>query len=62
MLSHYIAVSHEMGWVRKPAKDVSTTIMEYRNLIHPEKQWRLGIILEPQDSRMFFVIFSELSK
>lgn len=60
-LSNYIEVSSEMGWIRKPAKDVSTTIMEYRNLIHPEKQWRLGVILEPQDSRMFYAIFKELS-
>ncbi len=61
-LSNYIAVSHEMGWIRKSAKDVSVAIMEYRNLIHPEKQWRLNVILEPQDSRIFFTIFNELSK
>lgn len=61
-LNNYISVANEMGWVRRPARDVSTTIMEYRNLIHPEKQWRLGILLEPQDSRMFFAIFNELSR
>ncbi|MCX6737753.1 MAG: hypothetical protein NTX26_03430 [Candidatus Parcubacteria bacterium] len=60
-LNNYIAIAHEMRWIRKPARDISTTIMEYRNLIHPEKQLRLGIVLEPQDSRMFFAIFKELS-
>ncbi|MBU1202716.1 hypothetical protein KKH39_01595 [Patescibacteria group bacterium] len=61
-LSNFIDVSFSMGWVRKPAKDIGTTIMEYRNLIHPEKQLRLKIFLEPQDSQMFFVIFNELTK
>jgi len=61
-LQNYIGVAHEMGWIRKSAKDVSVTMMEYRNLIHPEKQLRLKIILEPQDSKMFWAVFKELSK
>lgn len=61
-LSNYIAVSHDLGWIRKAAKDVGVTLMEYRNLIHPEKQLRLKITIEPQDSRMFRAIFHELSK
>lgn len=61
-LSNFIDISFAMGWVRKPAKDVGSTIMEYRNLIHPEKQLRLKIFLEPQDAQMFWVIFNELIK
>ncbi len=61
-LNNFIDISFSMDWVRRPAKDVGTTIMEYRNLIHPEKQLRLKIFLKPQDSRMFWVIFNELIK
>jgi len=50
-LSNFIDVSYEMGWVRRAAKDVGINIMEYRNLIHPEKQLRLKIDFS------FFVIF-----
>jgi len=61
-LNNFIDISFTMGWVRKAAKDVGINIMEYRNLIHPEKQLRLKISLEPQDSQMFWVIFNELIK
>lgn len=61
-LSNFIDISFTMGWVRRAAKDVGVNIMEYRNLIHPEKQLRLKISLEPEDSQMFWVIFNELIK
>ncbi len=61
-LKYYIPVAHEMGWIRKAAKDVSSIMMEYRNLIHPEKQLRLGVTIEPQDANMFWVIFMQLSE
>lgn len=61
-LKHFIHVAHEMEWIRKAAKDISSVMMEYRNLIHPEKELRLGVILEPRDAAMFWAVFIQLSE
>lgn len=37
-LFELIVVSHSLGWIKKPMKDFSGHIREYRNLVHPAKQ------------------------
>lgn len=39
-LSELIAVCHERGWLEKDTKDFSSTLREYRNLVHPVAQSR----------------------
>ena len=67
-LNDFIEVSHEMGWIRKPVKDVSAILRDYRNIIHPEKElslmrkMKIDVLVNNLDAKMFWRIFFELSE
>jgi hypothetical protein len=58
MLSDYIRVVHEVKWVSVSVKDVGEVLRDYRNFIHPYKQFTHGVHLTPDDAMLFW----ELSK
>jgi len=57
-LSNYIDVAHELKWISESAKDVSTILRKYRNLIHPARQLSNQTELTTEEP----VFFWELSK
>lgn len=65
-LNDYIEVGHEMGWIRKPAKDIGGVLRDYRNIIHPVKELtmlkeqRIAVLIDASDAKMFWRVFSEL--
>jgi hypothetical protein len=65
-LNDFIEVSHEIGWIRKPLKDVSTVMRDYRNIIHPVKELSLmkelgvDVLITVADAKMFWRVFVEL--
>lgn len=67
-LNDFIEVSHEMNWIRKPLKDISTTLRDYRNIIHPVKELSLmkelgtNVLVNNSDAKMFWRVFFELSE
>jgi hypothetical protein len=61
-LNAYIDVSHDLGWIRKSARDVGVVLRDYRNFIHPEKEFTHGITLEENDARIFWAIFTQLAE
>lgn len=61
-LRPYIDVAHDLGWITKSGKDVAAVLRDYRNLVHPEKQRSLGIVLNEHDSRMFWEVTKSLSR
>ncbi len=67
-LNDFIEISHEMGWIRKPLKDISTVLRDYRNIIHPVKELSLmkemeiDILVNDSDAKMFWRVFFELSE
>lgn len=62
MLNSFIEVGAELGWIRKPAKDIGIILRDYRNFIHPERELRTGFTLEKTDAAMFWEIFSQVSQ
>ena len=42
-LRDLIQVVHELGWVKKTYRDYSDYLREYRNLVHPRQQKKLGL-------------------
>ncbi len=60
-LNSFIDVAHELGWIRRSARDVGVVLRDYRNFIHPEKEFRHGISVDEDDANMFWVIFTQLS-
>ncbi len=67
-LNDFIEVSHEIGWIRKPLKDISTVLRDYRNIIHPVKELSLmrelktDVLVDTSDAKMFWRVFFELSE
>ncbi len=43
-LSHLIIVAHEVGWIQADVRDFATVLRDYRNLVHPQEQKRLGLV------------------
>ena len=62
MLRDYTEVAHELGWIRRSAKDIGIVVRDYRNYIHPAKQLSHGVQISEQDARLFWAVFAELSK
>lgn len=60
-LSHFIDVAQEMGWISQASKDVSGIVRNYRNLVHPEKEYSSGISVTLQDLVMFWGIVSHIA-
>jgi hypothetical protein len=61
-LKNYIDVSHQLGWINTPARDISVVLRDYRNYIHPEKEYSSGKSLDTGDSAMFWTIFTALTR
>jgi hypothetical protein len=60
MLDSYIKVGFELRWITASAMSVAEVLKEYRNFIHPEKERRHGVILEHNDSSMFWEVTKTL--
>ncbi len=67
-LNDFIEISHEMAWIRKPLKDISAVLRDYRNIIHPVKElslmreMKIDILVNDSDAKMFWRVFFELSE
>lgn len=61
-LNNFIDLCHELGWISKPTKDVSSTLREYRNYIHPHKEFANGLTLEPSDAILFWEIAKTITR
>ena len=55
-LKHYLDVLHEVGWIGPSAKDVGAVLRDYRNYIHPNKEYSHGVQLALGDARLFWEI------
>ena len=62
MLKHYIDVGHHVGWFTRPTKDVGVVLRDYRNYVHPQKEYSHGIVLVAADALMFWQITKSLSR
>lgn len=61
-LRNYIDVAHELKWISQSAKDVGAVLRDYRNYIHPYKQFSHGTELTPEDASLFWEITKSISK
>ncbi len=60
-LAVYLDVAHEMLWIGKAAKDVGVVLRDYRNYIHPQKEFSHGVEVSNDDARIFWSIVSALA-
>lgn len=59
-LRNYIDVAHEVGWISQTTKDVGEVLRDYRNYIHPYKEFSYGIKLVKGDALLFWNITKSL--
>ena len=55
-LKNYMDVAHELDWISKTAKDIGEVVRDYRNYIHPQKEFSHGISISPDDARMLWEV------
>lgn len=55
-LSNYIDVAHELGWISDTYKDVGEVLRDYRNYIHPYKEYQHKKRIMPDDSKVLWEI------
>jgi hypothetical protein len=60
-LHNYIEVSHELGWIGETAKSVGVVMRDYRNYIHPYKEFTDGVALTRDDAAMLWTVFVTLA-
>lgn len=59
-LANYIEVAHELGWIRRSARDVSAVLRDYRNYIHPHKELAHGVNINSDDVALMRAVFTQL--
>lgn len=61
-LRHYIDVAHELKWISESAKNVGEVLRDYRNYIHPYKQFSHSKVLTQGDASLFWEITKSISR
>jgi hypothetical protein len=61
-LKNYIEVAHELGWITVSAKDVGEVLRDYRNYIHPSKQYSHNIALTTEDAAVLWEVAKAISR
>lgn len=61
-LVHMVEVAHELAWVTKSAKDVGNVLRDFRNYIHPHKEFTDGVLILEEDARMFWEVTKSISR
>ncbi len=62
MLSNYIDVAHELGWISDTYKDVGAILRDYRNYIHPYKEYQHKKRITPDDCKMLWEIGKTIAR
>lgn len=60
LLSNYIDVAHELGWISGTYRQVGEILRDYRNYIHPHKEWRHKKAISPDDAKMLWEIGKQI--
>ncbi|HEY6250102.1 MAG TPA: hypothetical protein VI685_09075 [Candidatus Angelobacter sp.] len=62
MLKDFISVAHELGWISVSAKDVGEVLRDYRNYIHPQKEFSHGVNLSGDDATILWEVTKSISR
>jgi hypothetical protein len=61
-LQNYIAVAHELKWITQTVKDIGGVLRDYRNYIHPQKQYSEKVSLTPADASLLWEISKNIAR
>ncbi|MBI4658540.1 MAG: hypothetical protein HY735_06775 [Verrucomicrobia bacterium] len=57
-----VEVAHELGWISRSAKDVGNVLRDFRNYIHPHKEYTDGVAISQDDACMFWEVTKAISR
>jgi len=61
-LVHMVDVAHELAWITKSAKDVGNVLRDFRNYIHPHKEYTDAVSILDEDARMFWEVTKSITR
>jgi len=61
-LSDYIDVAHEMKWISETYKDIGVILRDYRNYIHPYKEYQHKKQIVPDDAKALWEISKTIAR
>jgi hypothetical protein len=61
-LIHMVEVAHELKWITKSAKDVGNVLRDFRNYIHPQKEFTDGVMISSDDASMFWEVTKSITR
>jgi hypothetical protein len=59
-LNDFVQVSHVKGWITQTSKDLSEVVRDYRNYVHPQKEYSHGIVVTIDDCRVMWTVVGSL--
>lgn len=62
MLRTYIDVAHDLKWITQSAKDIGEVLRDYRNYIHPQKQYSHNVELGEGDALLFWQLTKSIAR
>ena len=57
-----VEVGHELGWISKSAKDVGNVLRDFRNYIHPHKEYTENVSLGQHDTDVFWQVTKAIAR
>jgi hypothetical protein len=57
-----IEVAYELHWITTSAKDVGNVLRDFRNYIHPHKEYTDGVMITNSDAKMFWEVCKAISR
>jgi hypothetical protein len=61
-LAKMVDVAHELRWITKSAKDVGHVLRDFRNYIHPHKEYTEGYGISEDDAHMFWDVTKGITR
>lgn len=61
-LTNFIAVANELGWITKSALQVGHVLREYRNYVHPHKEYSDNLSITVEDVQLFWEVTKALTR
>ncbi len=61
-LIHMVDVAHEFAWITKSAKSVGNVLRDFRNYIHPHKEYTDAVQILDEDASMFWEVTKSIAR
>jgi hypothetical protein len=58
----YLSVAHELKWITPTVEDIGDVLRDYRNYIHPHKQYSEKVSLAPEDAKILWEISKNITR